>query len=89
MRLFGLCYAMNGGYRGCNPCIERHLAIFVNYFCLERTNQLRPSNEEPKMPEFANPKNLLSPESESQKWKLTSFPFGSSVVNTKSGYTSS
>ena len=40
MRLFGLCYAMNGGYRGCNPCIERHLAIFVNYFCLERTNQL-------------------------------------------------
>jgi hypothetical protein len=38
--LFGLCYAMNGGYRGCNPCIERHLAIFVNYFCLERTNQL-------------------------------------------------
>ncbi|MCZ8360014.1 MAG: hypothetical protein O9350_19780, partial [Microcystis sp. LE19-388.1G] len=23
-----------------NPCIERHLAIFVNYFCLERTNQL-------------------------------------------------
>ncbi|MFM6590702.1 MAG: hypothetical protein ACKPJA_23090, partial [Microcystis panniformis] len=32
--------AMNGGYRGCNPCIERHLAIFVNYFCLERTNQL-------------------------------------------------
>ena len=39
-RLFGLCYAMNGGYRGCNPCIERHLAIFVNYFCLERTNQL-------------------------------------------------
>ena len=38
--LFGLCYAMNGGYRGCNPCTERHLAIFVNYFCLERTNQL-------------------------------------------------
>jgi hypothetical protein len=31
---------MNRGYRGCNPCIERHLAIFVNYFCLERTNQL-------------------------------------------------
>jgi hypothetical protein len=31
---------MNGGYRGCNLCIERHLAIFVNYFCLERTNQL-------------------------------------------------
>ncbi|MGV2389381.1 MAG UNVERIFIED_CONTAM: hypothetical protein LVR29_17385 [Microcystis novacekii LVE1205-3] len=31
---------MNGGYRGYNPCIERHLAIFVNYFCLERTNQL-------------------------------------------------
>ncbi|CCI20278.1 hypothetical protein MICAF_660037 [Microcystis aeruginosa PCC 9807] len=27
------------------------------------------------MPEFANPRNLLSPESESQKWKLTSFPF--------------
>ncbi|TRV06209.1 MAG: hypothetical protein EWV41_14625 [Microcystis wesenbergii Mw_MB_S_20031200_S109] len=44
LRLFGLCYAMNGGYRGCNPCIERHLAIFVNYFCLERTNQLSSQN---------------------------------------------
>ena len=31
-RLFGLCYAMNGGYKGWNPYIERHLAIFVNYF---------------------------------------------------------
>ena len=30
--LFGLCYAMDGGYKGCNPYIERHLAIFVNYF---------------------------------------------------------
>jgi hypothetical protein len=29
---FGLCYAMDGGYKGCNPYIERHLAIFVNYF---------------------------------------------------------
>ena len=38
--LFGLCYAMDGGYKGWNPYIERHLAIFVNYFCLERTNQL-------------------------------------------------
>ncbi|ARI80053.1 hypothetical protein BH695_0772 [Microcystis aeruginosa PCC 7806SL] len=32
LRLFGLCYAMNGGYKGWNPYIERHLAIFVNYF---------------------------------------------------------
>jgi hypothetical protein len=31
-RLFGLCYAMDGGYKGCNPYIERHLAIFVNCF---------------------------------------------------------
>jgi three-Cys-motif partner protein len=30
--LFGLCYAMDRGYKGCNPYIERHLAIFVNYF---------------------------------------------------------
>jgi len=28
--LFGLCYAMDGGYKGWNPYIERHLAIFVN-----------------------------------------------------------
>jgi hypothetical protein len=27
-----LCYAMDGGYKGCNPYIERHLAIFVNCF---------------------------------------------------------
>ncbi|BAG05290.1 unknown protein [Microcystis aeruginosa NIES-843] len=32
-RLFGLCYAMDGGYKGWNPYIERHLAIFVNCFC--------------------------------------------------------
>ncbi len=32
IRLFGLCYAMDGGYKGWNPYIERHLAIFVNYF---------------------------------------------------------
>jgi hypothetical protein len=32
LRFFGLCYAMDGGYKGCNPYIERHLAIFVNYF---------------------------------------------------------
>ncbi len=38
--LFGLCDAMDGGYKGWNPYIERHLAIFVNCFCLERTNQL-------------------------------------------------
>ncbi|MFN7555630.1 hypothetical protein, partial [Microcystis sp.] len=38
--LFGLCYVMDEGYKGCNPYIERHLAIFVNCFCLERTNQL-------------------------------------------------
>ena len=31
-RLFGLCYAMDGGYKGWNTYIERHLAIFVNYF---------------------------------------------------------
>jgi hypothetical protein len=31
-RLFGLCYAMDGGYKGWNPYIERHLAIFVNCF---------------------------------------------------------
>ncbi|BCU11499.1 hypothetical protein OA58_17135 [Microcystis aeruginosa NIES-88] len=32
LRLFGLCYAMDGGYKGWNPYIERHLAIFVNCF---------------------------------------------------------
>ncbi len=31
-RLFGNCYAMDGGYKGWNPYRERHLAIFVNYF---------------------------------------------------------
>jgi hypothetical protein len=31
-RLFGLCYAMDGGYKRWNPYRERHLAIFVNYF---------------------------------------------------------
>ncbi len=31
--LFGLCYAMEGGYKGWNPYRERHLAIFVNCFC--------------------------------------------------------
>ena len=31
---------MNGGHKEWNPYIERHLAIFVNCFCLERTNQL-------------------------------------------------
>ncbi|OPF14622.1 hypothetical protein B1L04_28945 [Microcystis aeruginosa KW] len=30
--LFGLCYAMNGGYKRWNPYRERHLAIFVNCF---------------------------------------------------------
>jgi hypothetical protein len=30
--LFGLCYAMDGGDKGWNPYIERHLAIFVNCF---------------------------------------------------------
>jgi hypothetical protein len=29
---FGLCYAMDWGYKGCNPYVERHLAIFVNCF---------------------------------------------------------
>ena len=37
LRLFGLCYAMEGEYKGCNPYIERHLAIFVNCF-LSRAN---------------------------------------------------
>jgi hypothetical protein len=32
MGLFGLCDAMDGGYKGWNPYIERHLAIFVNSF---------------------------------------------------------
>jgi hypothetical protein len=36
-RLFGNCYAMDGGYKGWNPYIQRHLAIFVNYF-LSRAN---------------------------------------------------
>ena len=31
---------MDGGYKGWNTYIERHLAIFVNCFDLERTNQL-------------------------------------------------
>ncbi|TRV42869.1 MAG: hypothetical protein EWV53_11300 [Microcystis panniformis Mp_MB_F_20051200_S9] len=30
--LFGLCYAMDGGYKGWNLYVERHLAIFVNCF---------------------------------------------------------
>jgi prepilin-type N-terminal cleavage/methylation domain-containing protein len=30
--LFGLCYAMDRVYKVWNPYIERHLAIFVNYF---------------------------------------------------------
>ncbi len=34
---FGLCYAMDGSYKGWNPYIERHLAIFVNCF-LSRAN---------------------------------------------------
>ena len=29
---FGLCYAMDWGYKRCNPYLERHLAIFVNCF---------------------------------------------------------
>ncbi|MCZ8361314.1 MAG: type II restriction endonuclease [Microcystis sp. M53603_WE2] len=37
IRLFGLCYAMDGDYKGWNPYIERHLAIFVNCF-LSRAN---------------------------------------------------
>jgi hypothetical protein len=35
--LFGLCYAIEGGCKGWNPYIERHLAIFVNCF-LSRAN---------------------------------------------------
>ena len=37
---FGLCYAMDWGYRGWNPYVEKHLAIFVNCFYLKRTHQL-------------------------------------------------
>jgi len=29
---FGLCYAMDWGYKGWNPYVEKHLAIFVNCF---------------------------------------------------------
>ncbi|OPF20285.1 hypothetical protein B1L04_02480 [Microcystis aeruginosa KW] len=36
-RFFGLCYAMDGSYKGWNHYIERHLAIFVNCF-LSRAN---------------------------------------------------
>jgi hypothetical protein len=35
--LFGLCYAMDRGYKRWNPYRERHLAIFVNCF-LSRAN---------------------------------------------------
>ncbi len=31
-RFFGLSYAMDGGYKGWNLYIQRHLAIFVNCF---------------------------------------------------------
>jgi len=31
-RFFGLCDAMDWGYKGWNPYVERHLAIFVNCF---------------------------------------------------------
>ncbi|TRU19531.1 MAG: serine/threonine protein kinase, partial [Microcystis aeruginosa Ma_SC_T_19800800_S464] len=33
----GLCYAMDEGYNGWNPYLERHLAIFVNCL-LSRAN---------------------------------------------------
>jgi hypothetical protein len=32
VRFFGLSYAMDWGYKGWNPYIERYLAIFVNCF---------------------------------------------------------
>nr|CAO91024.1 unnamed protein product [Microcystis aeruginosa PCC 7806] len=32
-----MCYAMDWGYKGWNPYVERHLAIFVNCF-LSRAN---------------------------------------------------
>ncbi|TRV62611.1 MAG: hypothetical protein EWV86_13355 [Microcystis panniformis Mp_MB_F_20051200_S9D] len=38
---FGLCYAMDWGYKGCNPYVEKHLAIFVNCFLSIATHQLR------------------------------------------------
>ncbi|CCI29700.1 conserved hypothetical protein [Microcystis aeruginosa PCC 9808] len=31
---------MDWGYKGWNAYRERRLAIFIKYFCLERTNQL-------------------------------------------------
>ena len=37
---FSLCCAMDWGYKGWNAYRERRLAIFIKYFCLERTNQL-------------------------------------------------
>jgi hypothetical protein len=37
---FGLCCTMDWGYKRWNPYRERYLAIFIKYFCLERTNQL-------------------------------------------------
>jgi len=35
--LFGLCYAMDEDYKGWNPYLERHLAIFVNCSLLNHT----------------------------------------------------
>ncbi|ELS49042.1 hypothetical protein C789_1166 [Microcystis aeruginosa FACHB-905 = DIANCHI905] len=40
-RLFGLCYAMDWGYRGCNPYVERHLAIFVNCFSSKANSSIK------------------------------------------------
>ena len=39
--LFGLCYAMDWGYRGWNPCVERHLAIFVNCFWSKANSSIK------------------------------------------------
>jgi hypothetical protein len=39
--LFGLSYAMDGGYKGWNPYIERHLAIFVNCFSSRANSSIK------------------------------------------------
>ncbi|ELS47720.1 hypothetical protein C789_1764 [Microcystis aeruginosa FACHB-905 = DIANCHI905] len=36
-----MCYAMDWGYRGCNPYVERHLAIFVNCFSSKANSSIK------------------------------------------------
>ena len=40
-RLFGLCYGMDWGYRGWNPYVEKHLAIFVNCFSSKANSSIK------------------------------------------------